>query len=234
MTLFSDEVCELIEAKVGYEFKDKGVLRNAFIHRSYFNEHKEEVKESNERLEFLGDAVLGLIVSKYLFEAKPECEEGVLSHLRSRLVDAPACAFYSQALGLNEFALLGKGEKLNDGKGRESILADLFEAMMGALFLDGGFEVAGRFFLEKCLPFVEQFLKEPLRNYKAELQEFIQKNYKQAPTYRTLKEVGPDHNKQFLVAAYVDEKLLGEGEGSSKKQAEQNAAQVALQNLEEK
>lgn len=229
---FFEEVIIFIETQLGYVFSDKTLLQKAFVHRSYFNEHKESSLEDNERLEFLGDAVLGLIVSNYLFCLMPHLEEGSLSHLRSRLIDAPSCAHYVTALGLQEYVLLGKGEKLNDGRGRESIYADLFEALIGALFMDGGFAAAEQFFLQKCMGLAEQMLKEPTRNFKADLQEFSQKKFRLAPVYKVLKETGPDHNKQFLVAVYLDDILWGEGEGISKKYAEQNAAKAALVKLE--
>ncbi len=232
MSVFSPETIILIENQIGYTFNDKLLLQKAFVHRSYFNEHKEEILEHNERLEFLGDAVLGLVVSKYLFNALPHLEEGALSHLRSRLIDAISCAHYTTTLGLGAHALLGKGEKMNDGRGRDSIYADLFEALVGALFLDAGFEATEKFFLEKYLPWIEQILKEPIRNFKADLQEFSQKKFRMAPVYKVLKETGPEHNKHFLIAVYLDETPFGEGEGISKKHAEQNAAKEALSRLE--
>ena len=154
--------------------------------------------------------------------------------MRSRLVDATSCSLYTTTLELGDHVLLGKGEKMNDGRGRESILADLFEAIIGALFLDGGFEAAESFYLNKCLPIAEKLIKEPSRNFKAELQEVFQRDFKQAPSYKVIRELGPDHNKQFAVAVYLEEKLLGEGEGNSKKQAEQMAAKSALENWEAK
>lgn len=233
MVLHSVETLEKIENKLGYHFSNKDLLSKAFVHRSFYNENKERLCEHNERLEFLGDAVLGLIVSKYLYAMLPESEEGILSHLKARLVDATTCCHYAETLSLGEYVLLGKGEKRNDGKGRESIYADLFEAVIGAIFLDAGFLEAEKVFLRHCEALVLQAISEPMSNYKAKLQEVLQKNHKKSPVYKVLKESGPDHAKQFLVAVFLDDVLLGEGEGLSKKQAEQQAAKNALNRMEE-
>lgn len=221
----------LIEELIGYHFKDKNLLILTFVHRSFYNEHRDLVQEHNERLEFLGDSVLGLIISDYLYTHLPHTPEGELSHLRSYLVEAGACASYVQKAHLAEFVLLGKGERMNDGRGRDTILADLFEALVGAIYLDGGLEEARRFFLNHFLDEIKNALTEPLRNWKAELQDYSQKKYQKPPVYKVIKESGPDHSKIFHVIAFIDEKEVGEGNGSSKKQAEQAAAQDALNKL---
>jgi ribonuclease-3 len=222
----------LIEEKIGYCFKDKNLLATAFVHRSFFNENREAIAHHNERLEFLGDSVLGLIVSDYLYAALPDQPEGELSHLRSQIVEASSCADYAQQLGIAEFVLLGRGERMNDGKGRETILADLLEAIIGAIYLDGGLEEARRVFLGHFQEAMLSKLKEPLRNWKAELQDYSQKKHQKPPIYKVVGESGPDHSKIFQIVVIIDDKEVGEGSGSSKKQAEQAAAETALKQLE--
>lgn len=223
-----------IEERLCYSFNDKKLLFTAFVHRSFFNEHRDEVKEHNERLEFLGDTVLGLIVSEFLYKQFPLRPEGELSHLRAQLVEGGACASYVQKLQLGEFMLLGKGERTNEGRGRDTILSDLLEALMGAIYLDGGIEAAKAFFLKNFAPDVNSLLKEPLRNWKAELQDYSQKRYQRPPVYKITAETGPDHSKVFQVTVFLGEQPLGKGEGSSKKEAEQAAAENALKSLENK
>ncbi|MBI2742848.1 MAG: ribonuclease III [Chlamydiales bacterium] len=226
-----EQRCPDIEEKLGYKFKDRNLLLNAFVHRSFFNEQRELVKQHNERLEFLGDTVLGLIVSDFLYQELPSHPEGELSHLRAQLVEASACAEYVQKLDLGKFILLGRGERMNEGKGRETILSDLFEALMGALYLDGGLEAARLFFVKSFAQDLMHSVKEPLRNWKAELQDYSQKRYQRPPVYKVVGETGPDHSKVFEVAAYIGEQLVGEGKGSSKKEAEQSAAENALKKM---
>lgn len=221
----------VIEKKLGYAFKDKKLLTLAFVHRSFYNEHRDLVQEHNERLEFLGDSVLGLIVSDYLYHHLPTQAEGELSQLRSRIVEASTCAYFLQKLGLAEYVFLGKGEKMNEGRGRETILADLFEALIGAIYIDGGLEVSRQFFWRHFTLDIAHILKEPTRNWKAELQDYSQKKYQKPPTYKVEKEAGPDHSKVFHVAVYIDNREMGKGTGASKKEAEQAAAQNALEKL---
>ncbi|HSX12332.1 MAG TPA: ribonuclease III [Rhabdochlamydiaceae bacterium] len=221
----------LIEERLGYSFKNKELLVLAFVHRSFFNENREQVSAHNERLEFLGDSVLGLLISNYLYEQLPEETEGQLSYLRSRIVDAASCAQYIQKLSVGEFVLLGRGEKMNDGKGRETILADLFEALVGAIYLDGGMDAALQFFKHKIVDQLQLLIQQPGRNWKADFQDYCQKKYQRPPTYKVVEESGPDHNKVFVVAALLGEQEYGRGEGSSKKQAEQAAAEAALGSL---
>lgn len=218
----------IIEERLGHTFKNKELLVLAFVHRSFFNENRDQVTEHNERLEFLGDSVLGLLVSDYLYEHLPSEAEGQLSYLRSRIVDAASCAQYIQKLNVGEFVLLGRGEKMNDGKGRETILADLFEALVGAIYLDGKMDAAILFFKNKIVDQLELLIKQPGRNWKADFQDYSQKKYQRPPTYRVVEESGPDHNKVFVVAALIGDQEFGTGQGSSKKQAEQAAAEDAL------
>ena len=202
-----------IEARLDYTFKEKSILALAFVHRSYVNEHK-DITQHNERLEFLGDSVLGMIIAEYLYLFLPETPEGELSYLRSRLVEAGSCVAYIHKLGVESFLLLGKGERMNDGRGRDSILADLFEAIIGAIYLDGGLEAAKQFIFKKFSEEIGEILKTPLRNWKAVLQDYCQKRHQKPPVYKVVSETGPDHSKQFIIIVYVDDIELGRGEGS--------------------
>lgn len=222
----------IIEEKVGYLFQNKALLILAFIHRSFFNENRDVVEEHNERLEFLGDSVLGLIISTYLYQKLPQESEGRLSHLRSHLIDADTCCQFLYQLNLSDYVLLGKGERSNEGRGRETILADLFEAVMGAIYLDGGLEAAKNFFFSHFEKKVDELLHVPVKNWKAEFQDYAQKNFQVTPTYRVVQEVGPDHQKSFVVEAMVGERVFGQGEGGSKKEAEIRAAHVAMQSVD--
>lgn len=222
-----------IEGKIGFVFKDKKLFLLAFVHRSFFNEHRDLVDQHNERLEFLGDSVLGLIISDYLYNHLPKEQEGQLSHLRSQIVEAGRCVQFVHQLEISQYVLLGRGERLNDGRGRDTILADLFEALIGAIFLDGGLDEVKRFFFGHFSEEISELLSAPLRNWKAELQDYSQKKHQKPPMYKVLKEVGPDHSKMFYVIALIDEQQVGEGTGSSKKEAEQVAAENALKKLAE-
>jgi ribonuclease III len=221
----------MIEEKIKYTFKNKQLLVLSFVHRSFFNEHRDLIQQHNERLEFLGDSVLGLMISDYLYAQLPEESEGFLSHLRSHIVEASSCAGLLNQLGIAQYVLLGKGERMNDGRGRETILADLFEALIGAIYLDSGIESSKKFFFFHFSEKIEEHLRKPLRNWKAELQDYSQKKYQKPPAYKILKESGPDHSKMFHVIAYIDGAEAGEGTGSSKKEAEQTAAEDALKKL---
>ncbi len=219
-----------VEEKIGYTFRNKDLLNLAFIHRSYWNENRELVIGHNERLEFLGDSVLGLMVAEYLYQKLSTTPEGILSDLRANLVEASSCVLYVKKLALGDYILLGKGEQTNVGKGRDSILADLFEAVVGAIYLDGGYEPVQAFFFNKFADEIKGILEKPTRNWKAELQEFSQREFQQTPSYKVVEESGPSHRKFFKVAVFVGEKKVGEGEGSSKKEAQTKAAANALLN----
>lgn len=218
---------DMIEAKIGYQFKDRSLLRLAFVHRSYINENR-DIDKHNERLEFLGDSVLGVLISDYLYRSLPDTPEGVLSNLRAKLVDAAACICYIQKLDLEKHLLLGRGERMNNGRGRESILANLFEAIIGAVYLDGGVMAANYFLFLNFSEEIENTIKAPQQNSKALLQDFCQKKFQETPVYRILEESGPDHNKTFLITVIINEEELGKGSGASKKEAQQAAATAAL------
>lgn len=220
-----------IESKLGYTFKDSSFLKLAFIHCSFVNESRENVQH-NERLEFLGDSILNMLISSYLYLTLPSQPEGELSFLRSRLVSADSCYHYIQILSVESFLLLGKGERLNEGRGRESILANLFEAIIGAIYLDGGIEAAQRFLFTHFTKHFEQILKTPLHNWKALLQDYCQKKFQQAPYYQVIEESGPDHSKQFEIAVLILQREVGRGRGASKKEAQQAAAAAAYSHFE--
>lgn len=222
------ENIEEIERRIGHRFIDLDLLVLAFIHRSYVNEHKDAIQTHNERLEFLGDSVLGVIVSNFLYNRFPEWEEGELSENKAHLVDANACIKYVQALDLSTFLVLGRGESLNAGKGRETVLSDLFEGVIGAIFLDAGLEVATRFIMDNLLDVMFQILEEPIRNWKALLQDHVQKSFHLQPVYEVIRESGPDHEKTFEVQVSVNDESVAKGKGVSKKMAQQAAAKQAL------
>jgi ribonuclease-3 len=217
-----------IEQHLGYKFKDRELLFLAFIHRSFANEYKNEVFAHNERLEFLGDSVLGLIISDYLYKKLPDMPEGTLSSFRSSIVDEGSCSKYMQSLDCSSYILLGKGERANKGMQKDSILADVFEAIIAAIYLDGGYESAKKFIFNNFKKRIESLLKKPKRNFKAELQDYSQKKFQKPPEYKVLEESGPDHEKIFLVSVYLDDNKIAQGKGSSKKDAEQDAAKNAL------
>lgn len=220
-----------IEKRLKVVFRNKALLHLAFIHRSFCNENKGLVPGHNERLEFLGDAVLGLILAEYLYAKYPDLPEGELSSMRALLSGATGCLGYLQRLDVEEFLLLGKGEQRNAGRGRETILADLLEAVMGAIYLDQGYVAAQQFFFLHFKDEVERLLAFPARNAKAELQDYAQKLCQKPPTYEVVEESGPPHSKHFVVAAVVDGRRVGLGKGSSKKEAEQSAALDALHTI---
>ena len=220
-----------IEEKIGYFFREPSYLVLAFTHRSFVNENR-DAKEHNERLEFLGDSILGLLIAEYLYRYLPTTPEGELSYLRSRLVEASSCVTYVQKLEVEPYLLLGKGERRNGGRGRESILADLFEAIIGAIYLDGGIEAARRFLFKNFSHEIDSILKTPLRNWKAQLQDYCQKKYHQTPLYKVVSESGPDHSKTFRISVIIGKEEMGYGEGASKKEAQQGAAQKALEKIQ--
>ena len=221
----------LIEAKLGYTFCNPMLLALAFVHRSFINENR-DIIEHNERLEFLGDSILGFLMAEHLYRNLPKMPEGDLSYLRSRLVEASSCITYVHKMDVEKFILLGKGEKVNPGRGRDSIKADLFEAIVGAIYLDGGLEAARQFLFGNFLEEINAIVKTPLQNWKANLQDFCQKKFQVAPQYTVISETGPDHSKVLRIQVSINGDILGEGEGSSKKEAQQAAAENALSKLD--
>ncbi|MEZ5314991.1 MAG: ribonuclease III [Chlamydiales bacterium] len=223
---------EIIEKRLKVVFEDSELLFLAFVHRSFWNENQETISDHNERLEFLGDSILNLIITHYLYKTHPTLDEGRLSKLRSQLVDAATCVQYLQHLDVSEYLLLGKGEETNQGKGRESILADLFEAIMGAVYLDRGLEGTSSFFLHHFKEEIDHLIESPQRNWKAEFQDWAQKQFQTTPRYEIIEEQGLSHHKLFRVGLWVGMKKQAEGTGFSKKAAQVEAAKNALLEIE--
>lgn len=221
----------VIEKRLGHTFREEDLLFMAFVHRSFVNENKHLNIENNERLEFLGDSVLGLLVSDYLYRYLPLQPEGELSQIRSRIVEANSCMRYMQQIDVAEFLLMGKGERLNHGRGRESILANLFEALIGAIYLDGGLQPTKKFFFKNFSPIIENILSTPEQNWKALLQDYAQKKFQQPPIYTVVDETGPDHKKHFVIEVSICNTVIGKGQGGSKKEAQQSAAQIAMKEI---
>lgn len=224
---------EKLSIDYGIVFDDKSLLDTAFTHTSYANEHRLLKISHNERLEFLGDAVLQLIISRYLFEKYPKKPEGDLSKLRSMIVREESLAGFSRYCGFDAYVKLGKGEEKSGGRERATILGDLFEAFLGALLLDKGVDAVETFLNQVVIPQVEKGNYQKVRDYKTALQEKLQVNGDVAMSYRVTKKSGPAHAKVFEVSVFVNDKAISSGSGKSKKQAEQAAAKEALERLSE-
>lgn len=217
------------EKKTKIIFKDKDLLKQAFIHRSYINENPSAGLSHNERLEFLGDAVLELIVTDFLYKKYPTYTEGELTSLRSALVNAVIISEIASALGMNDFLLLSKGEAKDTGKARQYILANTYEAYVGAVFMDAGYDAADKFVTKSLLPHTEEIVAKKLwRDAKSLVQEKAQEFLGATPAYKVLHESGPDHDKHFTVGIFFGADLIAEGKGKSKQEAEQKAAESAL------
>ena len=218
------------EERAGVIFKNKGLLKQAFTHRSYINENRGSALEHNERLEFLGDAVLELVITDYLYGRLKDSTEGELTSLRSALVNADTCSRVAQTLGANDFLLLSKGETKDIGRARQYILANTLEAIIGAIYIDQGYEMAQKFILTHVAPLTEEILKNGAWiDAKSLFQEKAQEYTGLTPTYKTVRESGPDHDRYFVVSVSVGADLYGQGEGQSKQDAEQEAARQALE-----
>ncbi len=213
-------------------FKNKDLLKQAFIHRSYINENKQLKLEHNERLEFLGDAVLELVVTDYLFgkyETKPE---GELTAFRSSLVNANTLAIAAEKIGMNDLLLLSRGEAKDTGRARLYILANTFEAVIGAIYLDQGYDAARDFIGSQLFNLIEDIIEKRLFiDSKSLFQEKAQEKLGATPLYKTVRETGPDHNKQFTIGLFVNDEKIIEGSGKSKQEAEQEAARKALDKM---
>jgi len=217
------------EKKTKIVFKDKNLLKQSFIHRSYINENPSAGLSHNERLEFLGDAVLELIVTNFLYKKYPNYTEGELTALRSALVNAIIISEVALKIGMNDFLLLSKGETKDTGKARQYILANTYEAYVGAVFLDQGYAVAEQFITKSLLPHTEEIVSKKLwRDAKSLVQEKAQEYVNFTPAYKVLSESGPDHDKHFTIGIYFGPDLIAEGKGKSKQEAEQKAAEAAL------
>jgi ribonuclease-3 len=224
------EHVRIIQEKLGYVFTKQDLLIKAFTHKSYLNENVSERLKSNERLEFLGDSVLNLYVTSFLFNTYPDLCEGTLSKYKSTLICQASCAIMIEKLQVIDFLIVGKGEQ-ETVKKRPSIVSDLFEAIVGAIFQDGGYTAAALFLEKHFLEHFHETLQSAPANAKAELQEFIVKKTKNLPEYRLLDVQGPPHERTFTVAVFVDNTLLGQACGKTKRMAEQDAAGQALVTL---
>lgn len=216
------------EKKLGYSFKNIALLENALTHSSFANESKGRAK-SNERLEFLGDAVLSIVVSDYIFLNCPDYPEGELTKLRASLVCERTLCTFSTSLNVGNFLFLSRGEKNSGGDKRPSILADAFESIIAAIYIDGGIKAAREFILKFVVPEIKKPGDKKFRDYKTSLQEIVQQNPNEKLEYVLVDESGPDHNKHFVVEVHLNSNVIGKGGGRSKKDAEQQAAREALE-----
>nr|WP_041089920.1 ribonuclease III [Jeotgalibacillus soli] len=216
------------------QFNDPKLLTKAFTHSSYVNEHRRKPYEDNERLEFLGDAVLELSVSHYLFERYPTMSEGEMTKLRAAIVCEPSLVIFANELEFGKLILLGKGEEQTGGRMRPALLADVFEAFIGALYLDQGIEPVQVMLQKVIFPKVESGAFSHVMDFKSQLQEFIQRHHSGTLSYEILKEKGPAHNREFVSRVLLGTEELGTGSGRSKKEAEQHAAQQALDYLKKR
>lgn len=217
---------ERLEEKIGYCYKKKELLQQALTHSSFANEQKINKSRDYERLEFLGDAVLELVSSDFLFHTNPDMSEGKLTRLRASMVCEPSLAYCARDLELHEYIRLGKGEEMTGGRHRDSIISDVMEAVIGSLYLDGGFQAAHDFIHRFILTDLED--KILFYDAKTVLQEMIQETPQGSLNYRLIKEEGPDHDKVFVVEAYINGKPVSQGQGRTKKAAEQQAAYEAI------
>jgi ribonuclease-3 len=217
------------EQRIGVSFGDKGLLEQAFTHRSFLNEHRDLKKEHNERLEFLGDAVLELVVTDFLYAKYPENPEGELTAYRAALVNTISISDAASKLGMNDFLLLSKGEAKDTGRARSIILADAFEALIGAIYLDKGYDAAKDFIAAQLFHKTEEVVAKRLwQDAKSRFQELVQERMSVTPTYEVISQTGPDHDRTFTVGAFISGTKIATGEGSSKQEAEQHAAEKAI------
>ena len=218
-----------LEEVIDVRFADKQLLLSAITHRSYLNEHKEATWEHNERLEFLGDAVLELVVTDFLFEKYPDKPEGELTAVRAALVNTISLAASAEVLGVNEFLLMSKGEAKDIGRARQYILANSFESLIGAIYLDQKYDAAKRFIGNRLFAKTDEIVAKRLwQDAKSRFQELAQEHASVTPTYETLSQDGPDHDRVFTVGVFLRKQLVAEGKGRSKQEAEQQAAEKAI------
>jgi ribonuclease-3 len=223
---------DTVESALGFRFADRRLLRSALTHRSHLNEIVDEGHEDNERLEFLGDALLDFVAGVYLYRELPDAREGELTAIRAALVCEPALARYARSLDLGRHILLGRGEESSGGRDRSALLCDAFEAMVGALYLDQGLETASELLMRFLEPELEDVLREQrVKDAKSRFQEVIQHQLQITPHYVTIGESGPDHAKTFVVEVYVGDEAWGSGSGPSKARAARQAAIAALARL---
>jgi len=219
-----------LEKKLDLKFNNKDLLIQAFCHRSYLNENPDFYLDNNERLEFLGDAVLELVVTEYLYMQYPKKAEGELTNWRAALVNAKILAEVAKELDFNEFLLLSRGESKETGKARQYILANTFESLIGAIYLDSGYKTCEDFIKKYLIMRLPEIIKKGLfKDAKSRFQEEAQERTGITPTYKVLKESGPDHAKHFIIGVFLEKDLIAQGQGSSKQEAEEDAARNALE-----
>ncbi|MCA9366398.1 ribonuclease III [Candidatus Kaiserbacteria bacterium] len=224
------EDLEKLQALIGVAFTDTGILLSAITHRSYLNEHREAKQDHNERLEFLGDAVLELAVTDYLFKKYPEKPEGELTAVRAALVNTISLSEASSKLGINDYLLMSKGEAKDTGRARQYILANAFEACIGAIYMDKGYEAAEAFIAGQLYAKTDRIVEKRLwQDPKSRFQELSQEHVSITPTYEMLSQVGPDHDRVFTVGVFLRSEQVAEGQGRSKQEAEQAAAEKAIE-----
>lgn len=218
-----------LEKLIGYSFQDQMYVLTAITHRSYLNENREATQDHNERLEFLGDAVVELVVTDFLFKKYPEKPEGELTAVRAALVNTNSLSEAAQKLGVNDFLLMSKGESKDTGRARQYILANVFEAIVGALYLDQGYETAREFIAGQLFDKTERIVEKRLwQDAKSRFQELAQEHHSVTPTYTTLEQEGPDHDRVFTVGVFLGRDKIAEGQGRAKQEAEQAAAEKAI------
>ncbi|MBM7571790.1 ribonuclease III [Aquibacillus albus] len=218
----------ILQQKLGIQFNNESLLKQAFTHSSYVNEHRKKYSQDNERLEFLGDAVLELGVSQYLYKEYPKMAEGELTKLRASIVCEPSLVSFANDIDFGQYILLGKGEELTGGRNRPALLADVFESFIGALYLDKGFGDVITFLEQYVYPKIDTGAFSHAMDYKSQLQEVIQQNKNNIIEYAIVEERGPAHNREFVAEVKVNSKVVGTGIGRTKKEAEQRAAKKAL------
>lgn len=221
------------EKRIRYRFKNKNILLQALTHSSYAYENQQDIESDNETMEFLGDSVLGLIIADYLYLTHSDLSEGELSKLKSTAANTNSLSDFGKKIKLDKTILLGKGEEKSGGRKKKTILAGGFEALVAAIYLDGGLENAKKFLIPQIKYLFKKIKAERyhVNNYKSALQEYLQKENLPAPVYKTVTSTGPDHKKSFIVEVMLEQKSLAQAKGSSKKNAEQKAAQKALKGI---
>lgn len=226
----ADNGLDSFTKQIGVTFDDERLLREAFTHRSYLNENREPGLSHNERLEFLGDAVLELVVTRALFDKYPDSTEGDLTAYRSALVNAQTLSEIAGEINMNKYMLLSRGEAKDTGRARQFLLANAFEALVGAMYLDQGYDAAAQFIERTVLPRTEKMVAGQLwRDAKSLFQEKAQDEVGITPSYQTMSESGPDHDKKFIIGVYLGKELVAKGEGKSKQEGEQEAARKGLE-----
>lgn len=225
-----DDQLKSLEGIIGVAFHDRAHLLTAMTHRSYLNENREATQPHNERYEFLGDAVLELIITDFLFNKFPEKPEGELTAVRAALVNTNTLSEAARVLGVNDYLLLSKGEARDSGRARQYILANTFEAIVGAIYLDRGYEAAKQFVANQLFAKTEEIVEKRLwQDAKSRFQELAQEHANVTPSYRVLNQEGPDHDRIFTIGVFLGDELIAEGKGNAKQEAEQEAAEHAIE-----